>query len=179
MTASSFQIELPAERDTAAFAARLAPLLSPLSLITLQGDLGAGKTTLARGVLRGLGHYGKVRSPTYTLVESYPECVPPVHHFDLYRLADPEELEFLGFSDYLAQPALLMVEWPEKGEGWLPQPDLALTLEYAGQGRRLTVAPMSEQGALAASRLLTSLPTNDTLKENAEDSCRRDAGAPR
>ncbi len=158
MTDPAFEIDLPSERHTAEFAARLAPLVAPLSLIALHGDLGAGKTTLVRGLLRALGYHGKVRSPTYTLVESYPDCVPPVHHFDLYRLADPDELEFLGFADYLGDGSLLLVEWPEKGEGWLRSPDLVLTLTHRGEGRRLTLVAESEAGAVLATRLTDDRP---------------------
>lgn len=106
-------------------------------LIFLSGGLGAGKTTLTRGILVGLGHHGKVKSPTFTLVEPYLDITPPVYHFDLYRLSDPEELEYLGWRDYLAQQAVCIVEWPEKALGYLPEPDLALQLQLQGIDQRV------------------------------------------
>ena len=108
-------------------------------VIYLQGDLGAGKTTLCRAILRGLGWQGAVRSPTYTLMEPYrldhPRIVEALH-LDLYRLGDPAELEFLGLQDGLYQPALWLVEWPEKGCGFLPSPDLWLSLSPAADDSR-------------------------------------------
>lgn len=110
-------------------------------LVFLSGPLGAGKTTLVRGMLRAAGHRGGVKSPTFTLVEPYEDLTPPVYHFDLYRIADPEELEYVGLWDYLGQDALVVVEWPERGEGVLPAPALAVALDYAGSARRARVSP--------------------------------------
>jgi len=104
-------------------------------LIFLDGDLGAGKTTLVRGFLRGLGFRGAVRSPTYTLVEPYPLGDLIVYHLDLYRLSDPEELEFLGGREIFSGNHQVLVEWPEKGSGWLPEPDLHLILHHRMYGR--------------------------------------------
>ena len=114
--------------------ARLAVSITP-AVVYLRGDLGAGKTTLARGFIHALGYVGKVRSPTYTLVEPYPCERCPVFHLDLYRLADAEELEWLGLRDMLAEPALLLVEWPERGSGILPPADLTIDIEYSGSAR--------------------------------------------
>lgn len=131
---------------TEALGAQLAQAITP-GIIYLNGDLGAGKTTLARGFMRGLGHTGKVRSPTYTLVEPYELEPCRVYHMDLYRLADAEELEWLGLRDMLAEAALLLVEWPERGSGFLPSADLTIDLEYAGDGREarlLAVTPVGQ-----------------------------------
>ena len=138
-------LDLPDAAATEALGARLAASLVR-GIVYLQGDLGAGKTTLTRGLLRGLGHTGKVRSPTYTLVEPYRLDDRRIYHLDLYRLADPEELEWLGLRDMLAEPALLLIEWPERGHGVLPAADLVISLAYAGAGRRVTLETASRAG---------------------------------
>jgi tRNA threonylcarbamoyladenosine biosynthesis protein TsaE len=105
------------------------------AVVFLQGDLGAGKTTLVRGWLRGLGYPGPVKSPTYTLVEPYTAGGLEVYHVDLYRVADPEELEYLGLREELRPGTLCLVEWPERGAGWLPGADLEVRIEVDEPGR--------------------------------------------
>ena len=124
----------------------IAPCLVEGTTVFLEGDLGAGKTTLVRGVLRGLGYSGSVKSPTYTLVESYqPEGIS-VHHLDLYRLADPEELDYLGITDLCDGQSILLIEWPDKGEGMLPPVDLNIAIAHAGTSRQLMITAQSERG---------------------------------
>ncbi|MBQ0832223.1 tRNA (adenosine(37)-N6)-threonylcarbamoyltransferase complex ATPase subunit type 1 TsaE [Marinobacter sp.] len=127
--------------------ARLAKQSNQGLIVFLEGDLGMGKTTLSRGVIRGLGHKGAVKSPTYTLVEPYEDLIPPAYHFDLYRLGDPEELEYMGIRDYFNGESICLIEWPERGKGLLPQADLEIHLEHQGEGRSALVRAGSEQGA--------------------------------
>ena len=115
-------------------------------VIFLIGELGSGKTTLVRGLLRALGHKAAVRSPTFTLIEPYELSQHTVFHFDLYRLADPEELEYLGVRDYLHDEVLCVVEWPERGEGVLPEPDLVVTIEYEDGARSVELLARSPRG---------------------------------
>jgi len=133
---SDFTLHLSDETATLAFGARLATAIQPGLVIYLHGDLGAGKTTLIRGLLHGLGHVGKVKSPTYTLVEPYVISGLPLYHFDLYRFIDPEEWEASGFRDYFNAQSVCFVEWPEKASGLLPQPDIDIQLTPEGQGRK-------------------------------------------
>lgn len=114
--------------------------------IYLRGDLGAGKTTLCRGILRSMGYLGSVKSPTFTLVEPYSFSGGQVYHFDLYRLNDPEELEYVGIDDYFVEEALCLVEWPEKAEGVLPESDLDIELLIKGRKRTAILAARSEFG---------------------------------
>lgn len=134
------------EREQERIAATLAAELASGCLIYLEGDLGAGKTTFARGLLQGLGHVGPVKSPTYTLIEPYEIAGRHCYHLDLYRLADPDELEFLGIRDLLQGDALLLVEWPERGGDALPVPDILVTIRYMEGGRQLLFEAKSTLG---------------------------------
>ena len=136
----------PDEQAMTALGERLGRACSGGAIVYLTGDLGTGKTTLVRGVLRGLGHRGPVRSPTFTLVEPYAVGPLPVYHLDLYRLGDPEELEYLGLRDYLEPGVLWLVEWPERGTGHLPRPDVRVSIEYRGTGRRLELTAETGHG---------------------------------
>lgn len=129
-----------------AFGACLATCTQGGEAVYLHGDLGAGKTTLVRGYLHALGHRGAVKSPTYTLVEPYELGARRAYHFDLYRLAEAEELEYMGIRDYLDGEAVLLVEWPERGAGVLPAADLDITIEYDGPGRRIALAGHGARG---------------------------------
>ncbi len=122
--------------------------------IFLSGDLGAGKTTLVRGLMRGYKHNGPVKSPTYTLVEPYESPGRNIYHFDLYRLADPEELEFLGVWDYFEAGNLCLIEWPEKGKGFLPVADLQIELQAENSGRRLLWRSNTGPGRKIGQRLI-------------------------
>jgi tRNA threonylcarbamoyladenosine biosynthesis protein TsaE len=127
--------------ETEQFGAMLWTYLPEKHLVFLQGDLGAGKTTLVRGYLRAGGFSGAVRSPTYTLVEEYIINNRKIVHFDLYRIADPEELEWIGIRDYLDQDCVCFIEWADKGEGILPKPDTVISLRPEGEGRLLEMSP--------------------------------------
>ena len=138
---------------TAALADALDAARPAHAVVFLEGGLGAGKSTLARAWLRRLGVTGAIRSPTYTLIERYPIPGGEAAHLDLYRLGDAAELDFLGLDALAAEATLWLVEWPERGRGGLPAPDLRISLEMAGTGRRATLVPGSAAGEawLAAS----------------------------
>jgi len=122
--------------------------------VALLGTLGAGKTTLSRGFLRARGYVGIVRSPTFTLVESYDLPFGSIYHFDLYRLTDPEELEWLGARDYFSPEATLLIEWPERGAGVLPNPDLRVEIEYFEGGRKVFCVGETPHGVAVLNKLL-------------------------
>ncbi len=134
-------IHLADEAATTAFGTQLAGALLRAGggVVYLYGDLGAGKTTLARGLLRAAGVGGTLRSPTYTLMEPYLAGGQAFLHLDLYRLVDPSEVENLGLRDYPVESTIWLVEWPERGQGFLPPADLSLHLRHAPSGRELAV----------------------------------------
>lgn len=136
---------LPDEAATLALGARLAAVVGP-GLICLEGDLGAGKTCLVRGLLRGLGYAGRVKSPTYTLVEPYATHKLAVSHWDLYRLGSADELDALGLRDASRDAELLLVEWPQRAGDRLAGADLTIRVEYAGESRRALLRAGSARG---------------------------------
>lgn len=127
-------------------------------VIYLNGELGAGKTTLTRSIVRAFGHQGNVKSPTYTLVEEYHLTPFSLYHFDLYRLADPEELEFMGIRDYFRPQSLCLLEWASRGEGLIPTADFIIQLDYAEQGRNLQLFPQNS----VAEAIFTAFLTDQT-----------------
>lgn len=146
-------IFFPTEASLLSFGERLAQAVIAPAVIFMNGPLGAGKTTLARGFLHGLDYKKHVKSPTYTLVESYPLNKVTVFHFDLYRLHDPHELEFMGIQDYFHDQAICLIEWPEKGEGILPAPDLLCDIEMHKDGRKMKCVAATDKGAAIIDRL--------------------------
>ncbi|MFL0804970.1 MAG: tRNA (adenosine(37)-N6)-threonylcarbamoyltransferase complex ATPase subunit type 1 TsaE [Agarilytica sp.] len=150
---ASWSTYLENEVATVAVGKRFGHIIRSGAVVYLQGTLGAGKTTFCRGVLSAFGHTGAVKSPTYTLVEPYEFDDAQVHHFDLYRLGDPEELEFLGIRDYFADQNIALVEWPTKGLGYIPAADLCVDLQVEGEGRKLSIESGTARGELLLSSL--------------------------
>ena len=145
---------MPGEAATRALGARLARVLEPGLALYLHGELGSGKTTLARGLIQGLGYEGRVKSPTYALVELYTVSRLNLYHFDFYRFKDPKEWRDAGFNEYFNDASVCLVEWPEKAAGLLPAADLDITLEFAGDGRDLSIRAGTESGKACLHRLM-------------------------
>lgn len=137
---------VPTAADMEALGRHLAEHLAPGRLIYVRGPLGAGKTTLVRGMLRALGHAGSVKSPTFTLVEPYALDGLTLYHFDLYRLEHPEELEFLGVRDYLQGQGVCVIEWAERAQGLLPEPDLDIMIDASNAERIVRLTAHTEHG---------------------------------
>jgi tRNA threonylcarbamoyladenosine biosynthesis protein TsaE len=152
----SLSLQFKDETDMLAWAKQAAKSMSGGLVIHLNGDLGMGKTTLTRGFVQALGHDGNVKSPTYTLVEPYELGSLRVYHFDLYRLADPEELEFMGVRDYFDGDSISFIEWPEKGEGVLPSADLEFEITPWEQGRNIKITALTGQGQTQLSQWQSS-----------------------
>ena len=136
MTDPCMSLIISSSEQMEALGARIAGALTAPAVIYLRGELGAGKTTLVRGILRGFGHQGLVKSPTFTLVESYRLNHLEVHHFDLYRLNDPQELDYIGLSEYCHAHSLCFFEWPDLGGKLVPQASLEIELTYHEKGRQ-------------------------------------------
>jgi len=145
---------LVGEAATLEFAAKLAAHCQPPLIIYLQGDLGAGKTTFARGFINKLGHSGKVKSPTFTLVETYGLEQAHLYHFDLYRLKEPLELEYIGLRDLIGgSDVMCLIEWPERGGSELPTADLVINLEYQEESRGVVCRANSTKGQMIIDKL--------------------------
>ena len=130
------EAELPDDESTVSFGKAAAAASRPGAVFYLEGPLGAGKTTFARGFLLGLGHTGPVKSATYTLVEPYTAGSLSIYHFDLYRVSDPEELELMGIRDYFDGSSVCLVEWPDRGDGLISPPDVTVRISYSGSARK-------------------------------------------
>ena len=143
-----------------------------VAVVYFQGQLGAGKTTVCRGVLQGCGHSGAVKSPTYTLVEPYELPAARVFHFDLYRLGDPEELEYMGIRDYFEPGNICLIEWPDRGQGMLQGADLELTISVTLKGRRLDLVADTDRGVAVVAKVRANLVQRSirgiTISEEAE-----------
>ncbi|EWH00227.1 tRNA (adenosine(37)-N6)-threonylcarbamoyltransferase complex ATPase subunit type 1 TsaE [Halomonas sp. BC04] len=163
------RVRLDDEDRQVALGRRLGRALGGQGRVYLEGELGAGKTTLTRGILRAHGHEGAVKSPTYTLVEPYEIGGMRLYHFDLYRLGDPEELEFIGGRDLFADDALCIVEWPCRGAGWLPEPDLRITLSLGEPGRAASLEAFSELGRSVLATLSQELALDDVIIEQERE----------
>ncbi|HLB58249.1 MAG TPA: tRNA (adenosine(37)-N6)-threonylcarbamoyltransferase complex ATPase subunit type 1 TsaE [Gammaproteobacteria bacterium] len=154
MTTDSIALQVPDESSLLAFSAKLATLCGDTAVIFLSGPLGVGKTTFARGFLRGLNYKGHVKSPTYTLVEPYELSSGHVFHFDLYRLHDARELEEIGIRDYFVPHAICLIEWAEQGKGVLPLADLSCYIAFHPRGREVKLVAHSARGNTILQRLL-------------------------
>lgn len=147
------EILLETEDDTQRLGELIAKYLSIPMVCFLEGDLGVGKTRLTRAIIQSRGYQGNVKSPTYTLVEPYQFESMMIYHFDLYRLSDPEELDFLGIRDYFDNESVSFIEWPSKGKGWLPEADLVISLAFKQQGRICQLLGNTKSGALLINKL--------------------------
>lgn len=133
------QITLSSEAEMIAFGVECARCIGAGEVVFLDGDLGAGKTTLAKGLLKGWGYQGAVTSPTFTLLESYQLAVADVHHFDLYRMESAQELEMIGARELFNPQSICLLEWPQRAAGYLPAADVTITIRHSPRGRHLKV----------------------------------------
>ena len=153
---TGFQCQVEDEQAMVKLGEKLGKALDDRALIFLEGELGAGKTTLCRGVLRAMGHVGAVKSPTFTLVEPYKFNDKNVYHFDLYRLGDAEELEYMGIRDYFQPGNYCLVEWPIRGQEYLPQPDLIVQITFTDDGRKVALDSENERGETILDKIKAS-----------------------
>jgi len=165
---NNFTLDLADEAATLDFGKVMAKAMQPNLTIYLHGDLGAGKTTLVRGLVHSLGYAGKVKSPTYTLVESYEisneTASFTLYHFDLYRFNDEEEWDAAGFRDYFNAQSVCLIEWPEKAENVLPTPDINVIFTIKSSGRSLNVSAHSALGQ----QCLTAMKTDLKIKSEVD-----------
>ena len=149
----TLHLHLKDEQDTTALGSKIAAILHPGLTLHLVGELGAGKTSLARSILKALGYAGKVKSPTYALVELYTISRLNLYHFDLYRFSSPSEWIESGFREYFNPESICLVEWPEKGGAYIPKPDIRISLDIEGKGRHVRIDATSEAGGQCLKRL--------------------------
>jgi tRNA threonylcarbamoyladenosine biosynthesis protein TsaE len=147
---------IESEQAMLEFASRVAKAIESGAVIFLNGPLGAGKTTFTRGFLRAFGYHGKVKSPTYTLVEPYEFDGQVIFHFDFYRLDNASELEHIGLNEYFTRHSICLIEWPEKGFPLLPTPDVICDIAFAGEGREVRVEAGTERGERILAKILHS-----------------------
>jgi tRNA threonylcarbamoyladenosine biosynthesis protein TsaE len=177
MKTLTFACEVFGEAAQLAFGAQLGQVLGTRSgVLYLHGDLGTGKTTLVRGLLRARGCQTAVRSPTYTLIEPYDDLEPPIAHLDLYRLGDPEELDYLGLRDLLERHCLVIVEWPERGRGVLPAANLEIELEHADAARRLWLRSTADWASALEALSAVTVPGIVWRRAAGKDGGRNAAG---
>ena len=157
MSTDNLALPLNTESDTDTLGTQIANSVSGGLIIYLIGELGAGKTRLAQAIIHGLGFQGHVKSPTYAMVESYPWSDGQIYHFDLYRLMDPMELEYMGIQDYFDSENIILIEWPTKGGAMIAEADISIQLEYSGTGRKATINAKSQRGALFFNKLKQNL----------------------
>jgi tRNA threonylcarbamoyladenosine biosynthesis protein TsaE len=152
---AAWELVVPDEAASAGLAQRFARFLEAPCVIYLQGDLGAGKTLFTRAYIHALGFEGYVKSPSYGLLETYEVGGKTVLHLDLYRIEDPEELEYLAIRDLYGENTVLMVEWPDRGEHFLPAPDLVLEFGETDESRFIRCKPFSSNGSALANKVHT------------------------
>ncbi|HEX5393679.1 MAG TPA: tRNA (adenosine(37)-N6)-threonylcarbamoyltransferase complex ATPase subunit type 1 TsaE [Rhodocyclaceae bacterium] len=157
-SSDSLSLDLADEAATKSFGAALGAVLQVGDVVTLEGDLGAGKTTLVRGLLEGLGYTGKVKSPTYALVEPHAVSGLNLYHFDFYRLNQPEEYLEAGLDEYFSGQGICLVEWPDKAAPYLPEPDLRVELAVLGDGRKARLQAVSQRGRACLSAFTQAHP---------------------